>query len=122
MNLDRYTAEQIAAHEKELLARIPSDATVGNVMLRSELGWSKSHYWDIRNYLIENRPQLANSTVRKLYDSVRSLRSSPYRGRRGAIGDSRELLLVPLPYIVVYRIRHDAVEVLHIYHTAQKRP
>ena len=53
MNLDHYTAEQIAAHEKELLARIPSDATVGNVMLRSELGWSKSHYWDIRNYLID---------------------------------------------------------------------
>src|SRR5207247_3957900 len=53
MNLDRYTAEEIGAHEQQLLARLPPDATVGNVTLRSQLGWSKSHYWDIRNYLID---------------------------------------------------------------------
>jgi toxin ParE1/3/4 len=32
---------------------------------------------------------------------------------------TRELVLTPLPYIVVYRVREDAIEILHVYHGAQ---
>ncbi len=35
--------------------------------------------------------------------------------------DTRELVLSPLPYIVVYRVKDSAVEILHIYHGAQDR-
>jgi toxin ParE1/3/4 len=35
---------------------------------------------------------------------------------------TRELVLPRLPYIVVYRIRGEAVELLHVYHGAQNRP
>jgi hypothetical protein len=35
MNLDRYTADEIRAHEQQLLAHVPADLTIGNVSLRA---------------------------------------------------------------------------------------
>ncbi len=49
-----------------------------------------------------------------------SLRAFPHRGRPGRIAGTREV--VRAPYIVVYRVMPDAVEILRIYHGAQNRP
>jgi toxin ParE1/3/4 len=50
------------------------------------------------------------------------LRSTPYRGSIGREEGTRELVLPRLPYIVVYRVKENDVEILHIYHGAQHRP
>jgi toxin ParE1/3/4 len=73
----------------------------------------------IKNYLQEHHPRLAEPTVRAIYQHVRSLRAAPHRGRPGHRSGTRELPLTPLPYVVVYSVRADAVEILHIYHGAQ---
>jgi len=75
----------------------------------------------IHTYLCEHYPSFAAPTVRILYEAVRSLRTFPERGRIGEIDETREFVLPRLPYIIVYRISADAVEVLHIYHGAQER-
>lgn len=46
----------------------------------------------------------------------------PNRGRIGREDGTRELVISGLPYIAVYRIKGEAIEVLHIYHGAQDRP
>jgi len=46
----------------------------------------------------------------------------PHRGRKGRIEDTRELVFPKLPYIAVYRITGDVVEILHFYHAAQDWP
>jgi len=76
----------------------------------------------IKDYLTEHYPHLAHSTVLELYETIRSLKSSPHRGRIGRESGTRELVLTRLPYIVAYRVREQDIEVLHIYHTAQWRP
>ncbi len=53
---------------------------------------------------------------------IRSLREWPYRGRVGREDGTRELLFPPLPYIAVYRVEEQSIEVLRIYHAAQARP
>ena len=73
----------------------------------------------IKDYLMQHHPHLAEPTVRAIYQRVRALRAAPYRGRPGHRTGTRELVLVPLPYVVVYRVNTEAVEVLHIYHGAQ---
>jgi toxin ParE1/3/4 len=73
----------------------------------------------IKHYLTEHMPELAESTVLRLYASIRSLKAMPKRGRTGRAIGTRELVLTPLPYIVVYRIKGDAVEILHLHHGAQ---
>jgi plasmid stabilization system protein ParE len=72
-------------------------------------------------YLCEYHSSFAQSTVRTLYDSVRSLRHFPERGRVGSVPETREFVLSRLPYTVVYRIAEQTIEVLHIYHDAQDR-
>jgi plasmid stabilization system protein ParE len=43
-------------------------------------------------------------------------------GRKGREEGTRELLHKHLPHAVVYRVKDDAVEILHIWHPAQDRP
>jgi toxin ParE1/3/4 len=76
----------------------------------------------ISNYLKERHPHYRQPTLRKLYASIRSLIESPLRGRPGREDGTRELLFPPTPYIAVYRVKEQSIEVLRIYHTAQDRP
>jgi toxin ParE1/3/4 len=72
-----------------------------------------------KNYLQQHYPHLAEPTVRRIYRRIRSLKTSPNRGRPGHLTGTRELILAPLPYVVVYSVKAEAVEILHIYHGAQ---
>jgi toxin ParE1/3/4 len=75
----------------------------------------------IFDYLTEQMPHLSRSTVVEIREAVRSLKKFPHMGRPGRLEGTRELLHDRLPYIVVYRVIKDAVEVLHIWHPAQDR-
>jgi toxin ParE1/3/4 len=70
----------------------------------------------------QDNPAAAAQVARVLYDGCGSLRDFPYRGREGRIEGTRELVFPGLPYIVVYRIRDQIVDVLRIYHGAQDWP
>jgi len=75
----------------------------------------------IAGYLKEHHPDYAQSTVRELYETIRSLRDFPQRGRPGRVEGTRELVFAPLPYIAIYRLRNNAIEVLRIWHAATDR-
>lgn len=76
----------------------------------------------IGDYLAKHLPALAKSTIQEIYQVILTLRTIPNRGRIGREEGTRELVLPRLPYIVIYRVRDDDVEILHIYHGAQHRP
>jgi toxin ParE1/3/4 len=67
----------------------------------------------------QSNPGTARKVIRTTLDSIELLIKFPHRGRSGALGGTRELILSPLPYIAVYRIKDQQVEILHIYHGAQ---
>jgi addiction module RelE/StbE family toxin len=73
----------------------------------------------IKSYLELNYPGYAETTVREIYWRIRSLRAAPNRGRHGHRCGTRELVLCPLPYVVVYSVKGEAIEILHIHHGAQ---
>jgi len=75
----------------------------------------------ISNYLKDENPRFRLPTMRRLYDAIRALKQWPRRGRIGIEEGTRELILPPLPYIVIYRVREEAIEVLRIVHGAQDR-
>jgi len=75
-------------------------------------------------YRIVQHIQRDNSTAADrvattLYDGCATLKDFPYRGREGRIEGTRELVFPGLPYIVVYRIEDQIVDILRIYHGAQ---
>src|ERR1035441_10577719 len=67
---------------------------------------------DIGNYLKDRHPHYRQPTMRKLYEAIRSLKESPHRGRPGREDGTRVLLFHPLPYIAVYRVKEQGIEVL----------
>jgi len=75
----------------------------------------------ISTYLKDRHLRHQQPTIRKLYEAVQSLKEWPRRGRLGHEDGTRELLFPPLPYIAVYRVREQDIEVLRIYHAAQGR-
>jgi plasmid stabilization system protein ParE len=64
---------------------------------------------------------LHEANVLRLYEGIRDLKNTPYLGRPGREEGTRELVFAPLPYIAVYRIKDQFIEVLGIYHGAQSR-
>ena len=86
--------------------------------------WTPAAAADLQNlsdYLKDHHPHYRQPTVRKVYAAVQSLKEWPHRGRVGREEGTRELLFPPLPYIAVYRVKGQSIEVLRIYHGAQER-
>jgi toxin ParE1/3/4 len=90
-----------------------------------ELRWTQEAAADlerITDYLFVHAPERAERLVRALYEAPSSLLTFPHRGRSGTKEGTRELVMSPLPYIVVYKVREDAVYVVRILHGAQQWP
>ena len=76
----------------------------------------------IVEYIRKENPSAAVRIAHTIYDSVTSLESFPNRGRPGRLVDTRELVLAPLPFIVVYRAKPSVVEIVRVLHGAQRWP
>lgn len=64
----------------------------------------------------------ARQTALRISARVASLEQFPHLGRPGRKRDTRELILSGLPFLAVYRVREDVVEVVRILHGAQRWP
>lgn len=64
----------------------------------------------------------AVSTRRRILDTVLRLVQLPYSGRVGRVAGTREAVVPQSPYIVVYEVSKQTVEILGIWHGAQKWP
>jgi toxin ParE1/3/4 len=70
-----------------------------------------------------DNPEAARRVARIIYEGCASLQSFPNRGRASIRMDGRrELLFPPLPYIVVYQVTQEMVEISRIFHGAQDWP
>jgi plasmid stabilization system protein ParE len=65
----------------------------------------------ISDYLQAHYPSFVQPTIRKLYKAARSLKKLPNRGRTGQKDGTRELVMAPLPYIIVYGVEPDTVHI-----------
>lgn len=75
----------------------------------------------IGNYLKEHHPHYRQETMRKLFEKIRDLKIAPYLGRAGRVQGTREIFFSPMPYVAVYRVHAQSIEVWRIFHTAQDR-
>ena len=67
-------------------------------------------------------PSAARRVALRLYQGADSLTQFPSRGRPGRKAGTRELVLAGLPFLVIYRLREDVIEILRILHGAQRWP
>jgi toxin ParE1/3/4 len=67
-------------------------------------------------------PTVARRVALAIYKSIDTLTDFPELGRTGRKADTRELVFSGLPYIAIYRIGENGIEVLRILHAAQQWP
>jgi toxin ParE1/3/4 len=74
------------------------------------------------DYLAARNPKAASFVFKQIIASTKRLRQFPQSGRQGQIEGTRELAVHGFPYLVVYRIGADAVEILRVFHTSTDWP
>jgi toxin ParE1/3/4 len=76
----------------------------------------------IARYIAQDNPTLAEAVATRIYDGCQTLAEFPYRNRKSRIQGKYDLIFTNLPYIVVYRVHANEVEIIRVYHTAQNWP
>lgn len=74
----------------------------------------------IDRHLRDSMPHYRHATMRKMYTRIQELKANPNSGRIGRIEGTRELLCLPLPYVIVYSVHEGTAEILRIFHAARE--
>ncbi|MDP9176018.1 MAG: type II toxin-antitoxin system RelE/ParE family toxin [Planctomycetota bacterium] len=72
----------------------------------------------VHAHIASDNPVAAKHVVRGIRDATRRLSQFPSSGRPGKVPGTRELVLPQWPYIVVYRVMADEVQILRAFHAA----
>ena len=88
-----------------------------------QVRWSMPAAEDLERiceWIEQDNPDAARRIARTIYDECARLKDFPNLGRASRRVSGRfELTFAPLPYIVVYQIKSDTVEISRIFHGAQ---
>lgn len=73
-------------------------------------------------YIAKDDPEAAARVVARIVSAVDNLASHPVMGRTGRIKGTREYVFADIPYIVAYRVKPEAIEIVTVLHGAQQWP
>jgi addiction module RelE/StbE family toxin len=76
----------------------------------------------ILHYIADDNPVAAVDVYEQIYEKVSLLSTHPKIGKTGRVRGTRELVIVDTPYIVIYRITPNDIQVIRVVHGAQKWP
>lgn len=74
------------------------------------------------SYIAADDANAARVVVQRILGAVAQLAEQPGLGRPGRVPGTRELIVPKTRYIVPYRVRGGAVEVLRVFHTSRRLP
>jgi toxin ParE1/3/4 len=87
------------------------------------LRWTPTAAHDLEHvyeYIARDNSDAASRTVDAMLSAIDALRQNPLLGRSGRLARTRELIFSP--YVVSYRVRLDAIEILSIIHGSRRWP
>ena len=88
--------------------------------------WSPESIHDLislRAYIAGDDPTAAKRVALHILNCVEHLLSeNPKLGHSGRVPGTRELVIPETPYIVPYRVRGTAIEIVRVYHSARRWP
>jgi toxin ParE1/3/4 len=79
------------------------------------------HIEKIHGYIAVHDPAAANRVVKRIEHSISRLGFIPFSGRPGVVKGTRILIVPGLPYVVIYRVGDDTVDIIAVLHTARWR-
>lgn len=76
----------------------------------------------ICDYIATSRPAAAQKVAATIVRRIADLESFPQLGRQGRVDGTRELTFASLPFVAVYEVYSEEVQVLRILHGARQWP
>ena len=77
---------------------------------------------DEATFIAADDPAAARLVVARVLEAVAQLADQPGLGRPGRVPGTRELVVARTRYVVPYRVKRDAVEILRVFHTSRRLP
>jgi toxin ParE1/3/4 len=74
------------------------------------------------DFIAQDSPKAAIEQGDRIEEQIEVFNAHPEIGRKGRVAGTRELVVSRTPFIVVYRIRIERVEILRLLHGAQMWP
>ena len=74
-----------------------------------------------QDHIATENPDAARRIAARIHEATRRLGDYPLIGRVGDDPDTREWPVRRTPYLVVYEIRDDAIEILRVWHMRRDR-
>lgn len=73
-------------------------------------------------FILIDNPLAAGKEMDKVLEAVKRLSENPGMGKAGRVAKTRELVVSGTPYIVIYRVKGNRLEILRIFHGARQWP
>ena len=91
-----------------------------------QVRWSRpaaEDFEQICEWIERDNPEAARRVAQTIYHECGRLKDFPNLGRASRrMAGRRELTFAPLPYVVVYQVKPEAIEISRIFHGAQDWP
>jgi toxin ParE1/3/4 len=77
---------------------------------------------EVYEFIASDNPLAAEKEINKVLEAVKRLPENPGMGKAGRVAKTRELVVAGTPYIVIYRVKGNRLEILRIFHGARQWP
>lgn len=74
------------------------------------------------DYIAQDKPLAAIGQDEQIERQINMLLAHPKMGRPGRVTGTRELVISGTPFVVIYRLQEQSIEVLRLLHSAQQWP
>ena len=75
----------------------------------------------IEEYIARHDREAAERVVRRIDRAIGRLLTLPLSGRPGVVQGTRVLVVPGLPYVAIYRVRRDMVDIIAVLHAARRQ-
>jgi toxin ParE1/3/4 len=93
---------------------------MGRKILR--VRWTRPALTDLieaQAYIARENPAAAQTVALRVWDAARQLGEHPELGRAGHVPQTREWVVSQTPYLLVYRVKDKALDILRVWHGRQ---
>ena len=81
--------------------------------------WTRPALADLteaQDYIARDNPSAAEAVAKRVWEASNTLGEHPEVGRQGHVQGTREWPVSQTPYLIVYRLKDEVVEILRVWH------
>ena len=90
-----------------------------------KLKWTRLSLQDMQNlyeYIAGDNLRAAKKIISRIREAADKLKIYPHMGKAGRISNTRELVIAATPYIIVYIIDGESMQIVSVIHGARRWP